>query len=84
MTLPTKPTSASIELAETMLGSVNPFLEYPALIIGQVMQLNYQGMTEILNDCRSEFEALGADDLLNKIEVKVDNLFLPYINEGQE
>lgn len=81
MPLPAKPTPDSIELARSILESDNPFLEYLALIIGRVMWLNYDGVTDILNDYRGEFEAAGADELLGKIEERVDSLFLCFINE---
>lgn len=84
MTIDLKPTAASLELAESILHSDNPFLRHVALIVGRVMELNHDGVTEILNDLRGEFEARGAGDLLEEIEGRVEGLFGPFVAEESE
>jgi hypothetical protein len=76
-----EPTPDSIDLAKSMLDADgNPFVNYLALSIGQVMRLNYDGLAEILNDRRGEFEARGVGDLLAKVQSDVDELFSGFIN----
>lgn len=79
-----KPTAASLELAESILHSDNPFMRHVALIVGRVMELNYEGVTGILNDLRADFEARGAGDLLEDLEGRVDDLFQGFIAEERE
>jgi hypothetical protein len=76
-----KPTPESVELAKSILDEDdNPLITYLALIIGQVMRLNYDGLADIFNDRRGEFEARGVGDLLTKIQSDVDGLFLGFVN----
>lgn len=79
-----KATQASIELAEAILESGNPLLEYLALAIGEATELNYKGVTDILNNYQDEFEALGANDLLENIRDRIDKLFLDFINQESQ
>jgi len=80
-----EPTPDSVELARSILDQDgNPFVEYLAATVGQVMRLNYDGLAEIFESRRAEFEARGAEDLLLKIQSDVDNLFSGFINvEGE-
>jgi hypothetical protein len=79
-----KPTPESVQLAKSIIDADgNPFVNYLALTIGQVMRLNYDGLAEILDDRRGEFEARGAGDLLAKIQSEVDELFSGFINGEQ-
>ena len=55
-----------------------------ALTVGRVTELHYEGVSEILNDLRGDFEARGAVDLLEEIEGRVDGLFRGFIPEGEE
>lgn len=80
----TEPMPASLELAQSILHGDNPFLRQVALIVGHVMELNYEGVTGILNDLRGDFEARGAGDLLEEIEGRVDDLFRGFITEERE
>jgi hypothetical protein len=79
------PTPDSVELARSILDAdENPLVNYLALTIGQVMRLNYEGLAEIFDDRRGEFEACGAGDLLAKIQSDVDGLFSGFINVEKE
>jgi hypothetical protein len=76
-----EPTLESVELARSILDEDdNPLVGYLAMIIGQVMRLNYDGLADIFNDRRGEFEARGVGDLLTKIQSDVDNLFSGFVN----
>ncbi|HEX8557834.1 MAG TPA: hypothetical protein VF668_07040 [Pyrinomonadaceae bacterium] len=80
-----EPTPASLELAQSILEQEdNPVTGFLALTIGQVMSLNYDGLVEIFNERRGEFEARGAGDLLRAVRADVDNLFSGFINIGEE
>ena len=80
-----KPTRASVELAQSILEQEdNPVTGFLALTIGQVMSLNYDGLAEIFDTHRDEFEARGAGELLRKIQADVDGLFWEFINIGEE
>ena len=79
------PTPASVELARSILNQDgNPFVEFLAATIDQVMSLNYDGLAAIFDERRAEFEARGAEDLLRKIQADVDDLFSGFVNvEGE-
>jgi hypothetical protein len=79
------PTPESVELAKSILDQEgNPFVEFLAAAVGEVMRLNYDGLAEIFEGRRDEFEARGAEDLLNKIQSDVDNLFAGFLQtEGE-
>lgn len=80
-----KPTSASVELAQSILEQEdNPVTGFLALTICQVMKLNYDGLVDIFDERRAEFEERGAGDLLRKIQADVDELFSGFINVGEE
>lgn len=75
-----EPTPESVELARSILDQDgNPFVEYLAATVGQVMSLNYDGLAAIFDEHRAEFEARGAGDLLREIQSEVDNLFSGFI-----
>jgi hypothetical protein len=77
----TKPTPASVELARSILDEDdNALVNFLAATIGQVMRLNYDGLAEIFNNRRGEFEACGAGDLLQQLQSDVDNLFSGFVN----
>lgn len=77
----TKPTPESVELARSILDQDgNPLVDYLAATVGQVMRLNYDGLAEIFDGRRGEFEARGAGDLLLKIRADVDHLFSGFVN----
>ncbi len=80
-----EPTPESVELARSILDQDgNPVLDFLAATIGQVMRLNYDGLAEIFDERRAEFEARGAGDLLRKIQADVDHLFSGFVQiEGE-
>lgn len=76
-----KPTPASVELAKSILEQDgNPFVGYLAVMIGQVMRLNYDALADIFESRRAEFEERGAGDLLLKIQSDADDLFSGFVN----
>ena len=79
------PTPERVELARSILGQDNnPVIEFLAATIAEVMRLNYDGLAEIFDGRRAEFEARGAEDLLRKIQADVENLFAGFVNtEGE-
>jgi hypothetical protein len=80
-----EPAPESVELARAILDQDdNPLVKYLAMIIGQVMRLNYDGLAEIFNDRRAEFEGRGAGDLLQKLQSNVDGLFSGFLNGEEE
>lgn len=80
-----EPTPESVELARSILDQDgNPLVEYLAAAIGQVMELNYNGLAEIFKGHSREFEARGAGDLLRKIQADVDHLFSGFVDVGGE
>lgn len=77
----TKPTPESVELARSILDEDdNALLNFLAATIGHVMRLNYDGLAEIFNSRRSEFEGRGAGDLLQQLQADVDDLFSGFVN----
>ena len=77
----TKPTLESVELARSILDEDdNALVNFLAATIGQVMRLNYDGLAEIFNNRRGEFEVCGAGDLLQQLQSDVDNLFSGFVN----
>jgi hypothetical protein len=82
---PPTPTPASVALARSILEEDgNPFTNYLAATIGHVMLLNHDGLAEILEGRRDEFEARGAGDLLAKIQSEVDELFSGFFTREHE
>lgn len=78
-----RPTAESVELARSILGQDgNRFVEFLAATIGEVMRLNYNGLAEIFEVHRGEFEARGAEDLLLKMRGDVNDLFSGFVDVG--
>ncbi|MET0622615.1 MAG: hypothetical protein ABW250_06530 [Pyrinomonadaceae bacterium] len=80
-----EPTRESMELAQSILEQEdNPVTGFVALTIGRVMRLNYDGLIDIFDERRAEFEARGAHDLLRELQSDVDKLFSGFIDVGGE
>lgn len=80
-----EPTRESMELAQSILEQEdNPVTGFVALTIGRVMRLNYDGLNDIFDERRAEFEARGAEDLLRELQADVDKLFSGFIDIGGE
>jgi hypothetical protein len=74
-----------MELARSILEQEdNPVTGFVALTIGRVMRLNYDGLVDIFDERRAEFEARAAGDLLRELQADVDKLFSGFIDIGEE
>lgn len=79
-----KPSHESIELAKTILDGNNSLMMQLAEIIGEVMELNRGVVIGALNDRRADFEALGAVELFEKLEDRINEIFEPYLADEDE
>jgi hypothetical protein len=79
-----KPSAESIDLAQGMMDEDNPFLVYVAVIIGRTMELNHQCVGHILDECREEFNTLGAGKAFENLEERLDGLFRDFFNKDDE
>lgn len=79
-----KPSDESIELAKAILDGDNSLTMHLAEIIGKVMELNYDVVIGALNDNRPDFEVLGAVELFEKLEARINEIFDPYVPDEDE
>ena len=75
-----KPSRYSIELAQTILENEVQMVEPIALIVGRVMELNYESVQAVLNKHSEAFKALGAKDLLTDLEADLAIVFSDFFN----
>jgi hypothetical protein len=75
-----KPSEDSIQLAQIILDNEVQMIEPIALIIGRVMELNYDQILEVLKKHREAFKALGAETQLSDLESDIALIFIDFFN----
>jgi hypothetical protein len=80
-----KPTPDSLALVQTFMDDERePLVGYLALMVGSVMDHNYQAVLGLIEERRGGFEAAGASEILADLELELRAVFEPFLNVQEE
>jgi hypothetical protein len=80
-----QPTPDSVNLVQTFMDDERePLVKYLALMVGSVMDHNYQAVLGLIEEHRGGFEAAGAGEILADLELELRSVFEPFLNAEDE